>query len=64
MLGVYRFGAGRIVLNTLNILDNVDKHPAADRLLLNIIKYAARNTTEPLAPTPASFDATLKEIGY
>ncbi|MBI5819803.1 MAG: hypothetical protein HZA88_12535 [Verrucomicrobia bacterium] len=64
MLGVYRFGAGRIVLNTLNILDNVDKHPAADRLLLNIIKHAARNTTEPLAPTPASFDATLKEIGY
>ena len=30
MLGVYRFGAGRIVLNTFNMLDNVDKHPAAD----------------------------------
>ncbi len=64
MLGVYRFGAGRIVLNTFNILDNVDKHPAADRLLLNIIKHSARNTTEPLAPAPANFDATLKEIGY
>lgn len=64
MLGVYRFGAGRIVLNTLNILDNVDKHPAADRLLLNIIKHSAQTTTKPLAPTPASFEATLKEIGY
>ncbi len=42
MLSVYRFGSGKIVLNTLNILDNVDKHPAADRLLLNMIAYAAK----------------------
>ncbi|MCX6926614.1 MAG: hypothetical protein NT154_25910 [Verrucomicrobia bacterium] len=63
MLSVHRFGAGRIILNTLNILDNVDKHPAADALLLNMLSYAARATTEPLAPLPADFDATLNQIG-
>jgi hypothetical protein len=42
MLGAYRVGAGRIVLNTFNILDNVDKHPAADLLLLNLVDYAGK----------------------
>ena len=39
MLCVYPLGSGKIVLNTLNILGNVDKHPAADRLLMNLIAY-------------------------
>ena len=41
LLGAYRFGAGRIVLNTLRILDHVGAHPAADRLLLNLVDYGA-----------------------
>jgi len=64
MLSVQRFGEGRIILNTLDVLDNVDKHPAADALLMNMINYAARTTAQPLAPLPADFDATLKEVGY
>jgi len=64
MLGVYRFGEGKIILNTLNVLDNVDKHPAADRLLMNMIGYAARTAKGPLSPLSADFDATLKGIGY
>lgn len=64
MLGAYRFGSGKIVLNTFNVLDNVDKHPAADRLLLNMITYAARHVMEPLSPRPADLDGTLKEVGY
>ncbi len=42
MLGSYKVGAGRVVLNTFNILDNVDKHPAADLLLLNLVEYAGK----------------------
>jgi hypothetical protein len=64
MLGAYAFGSGKIVLNTFNILDNVDKHPAADQLLLNLIGYALETTKEPIAPLPADFDAVLKDIGY
>ena len=62
MLSVYRFGAGRIILNTFNILDNVDKHPAADRLLMNLINYAARSATESLTPPSADWEAILKEM--
>jgi hypothetical protein len=64
MLGVCRFGAGKIILNTFNVLDNVDKHPAADRLLANLIACAACQATEPLSPRPANLDDTLKELGY
>jgi hypothetical protein len=37
LLGAYKLGAGRIVLNTMRILENLDRHPAADRLLLNLL---------------------------
>jgi hypothetical protein len=42
LVGTYRLGAGRFVLNTLRVLENLDRHPAADRLLLNMIDYAAQ----------------------
>jgi hypothetical protein len=37
------FAAGRVVLNSLKVRDNLGKVPAADRLLLNLINYAARD---------------------
>lgn len=42
MLGSYRLGQGRIVLNTFRLLENVDRHPAADRLLLNLLGSSKR----------------------
>ena len=63
MIGAYNFGAGKVVLNTFRVLGNIDKHPAADQLLLNLIAYAATSTNEPVAPLPSDFDATLKDIG-
>jgi hypothetical protein len=41
MLSVYRVGKGRIVLNTLRITENLGTHPAADRLLRNLLRWAA-----------------------
>ena len=64
MLGAYSLGAGKIILNTFSLLDQVDKHPAADRLLLNLLSYAAETTQSPPAPTPDNFDALMKEMGY
>jgi hypothetical protein len=64
MMGAYRFGEGTFLVNTLGITENVGAHPAADRLLLNIIRHAAETTGKPLAPLPADFEARLKEIGY
>ena len=55
MLGEYRLGAARFILNTFNILDQLGTHPAADRLLLNLLHYAAAGCREPLEPVPANF---------
>jgi hypothetical protein len=64
LVGSYTFGAGRFILNTPLILENIDIHPAADRLLLNMINYAASFAKGPAAPLPKNFEKTLKTIGY
>jgi len=40
VIAVYRRGAGRLILNTPLVLEHLDQHPAADRLLSNLIRYA------------------------
>jgi hypothetical protein len=60
----YPFGAGRFLINTLRILEHVDRHPAADRLLLNAISYARDFTKTPLAPLSDDFQAQLRSLGY
>lgn len=62
--GWYRFGAGWVMINSLAVLDNIDKHPAADRLLLNMISRAAQQASGPLAALPDDFEAMLDGIGY
>jgi hypothetical protein len=64
LVGAYRAGAGRFVLNTLRILENVGTHPASDRLLLNLVRYGQEGTCAPLAPLPANYKTWLAEIGY
>jgi len=64
MVGVYRFGAGEFILNSLLIRDNLGQVPQAERLLRNMFRFAARDAANPLAPLPADFDAQLKAAGY
>ena len=52
MLAVYRLGAGRFVVNTLRIRENLGTHPVAERLLRNLLRYAATDTTGPLVEPP------------
>lgn len=37
---LYRAGKGRFILNTMYLLENLEKNPAADRLLVNLVRYA------------------------
>jgi hypothetical protein len=64
LLGSYKFGAGQFVINTFPILDYVDKHPVADRLLLNLVQFGADAVTAPAAALPADFETQLQRIGY
>lgn len=60
----YPFGAGRFLLNSLQVLENVGRHPAADRLLLNMLAYSMDGIARPPAPLPDGFDGLLNTIGY
>lgn len=64
MVSVNSFGSGNFILNTLLIRNNLGVHPAAERLLRNLLLYAARDQNKSLDRLPADFDTTLKLIGY
>jgi hypothetical protein len=63
-IAVYPLGAGRFVLNNLLVRENLERVPAAERLLRNMLNYAARDGEKPLTDLPADFDAQLKTFGY
>jgi hypothetical protein len=63
-IGVHELGAGRFILNTLDIAPNLGAHPAAERLLRNMLKYAARGVEKPLEDLPADLEKQLKAMGH
>ncbi len=63
-LGVYRLGAGRFIVNVLGIRNHLGGTPVAERLLRNLVNYAAQDVNRPLADLPADFDARLGQFGY
>jgi hypothetical protein len=64
MTATYRFGAGRFLLNTLNIRENLRTDPSAERLLRNLLRYMAQGTEEALAKLPEGTEEQLAEFGY
>lgn len=64
LLAVYRMGEGRIVLNTFWIIEQLGRDPVAERLLRNLIRYAAAETAKPVAKLPPESSGQLKTIGY
>ena len=64
MLEVHELGSGRFILNTLRIREQLGVHPAADRLLVNLLRYAGRDQVKPLAPLPPDFETSLRSLGF
>ena len=54
-ISVDRLGAGRFLLNSLRIREGLGSHPAAERLLRNMLNYAARGADRPMAELPGGF---------
>jgi hypothetical protein len=46
LVAVYRQGEGKLVLNSLRIREHLGRHPAAERLLRNLLNYAASEAGE------------------
>jgi hypothetical protein len=64
MLTVHNLGAGKFVLNTLKIRDNLGPNPVADRLVRNMINYMAETLPGSPAALPADFNQQLQNLGY
>ncbi len=64
LVSVHELGAGRFILNTLAIRPNLGGDPPAERLLRNLLRYAARDAARPAAELPANFAEQLKAMGY
>jgi hypothetical protein len=64
MVASYRLGAGLFILNTLNITGLVARHPAADRLLLNLIRHAHARRSSRIAKLPVDFDELVIQDIY
>jgi hypothetical protein len=64
LVSVYEFAAGRFLLNTLRIRENLGRDPVAERLLRNMLRHASRDLSKPLTDLPADFDQRLKAIRY
>jgi hypothetical protein len=64
LLGAYRFGAGRFLVSTFQILNQIDRHPAADRLLVNLLTYGGRQARKPAARAGRGLAERLAAIGY
>ncbi|HNQ89141.1 MAG TPA: glycoside hydrolase family 2 TIM barrel-domain containing protein [Verrucomicrobiota bacterium] len=63
LVAVCKFGAGEFILNALSIRDSLGKVPQADRLLRNMLRFAARDTAQPPVDLPADFDTQLRDLG-
>jgi hypothetical protein len=50
LVAVYNLGTGRLVLNTLLIRENLGTHPVAERLLRNLLNYAASRAEGRVTP--------------
>ena len=60
----YPLGAGKSIINSLLILENLGNDPAADRLAPNFIRYAVCDIEKPLMPLPGDFNDQLMVLGY
>ena len=63
LVSVNDLAAGRFILNTLRIRENLGHDPVAERLLRNVLRHAERDISEPSVELPADFDAQLAEMG-
>jgi hypothetical protein len=59
VVAAYTFGAGRVVLNSLKIRQNLGTNPTAERLLRNLLNYAAQGIKQPLIELPVGFNGPL-----
>ncbi len=63
LLAGHRFGAGSFLLNTFPLLEHLGAHPAADRLLANLLLHAAGQARKTRGQASRAFAPQLRALG-
>jgi hypothetical protein len=63
-LGIWNFGNGKFLVNTLRIEENLGTDPAADRLFCNILKFGSSNIDKSMTELPVDFESMLSKIAF
>jgi len=64
MLSVYNLGSGRFILNALRVRQELGQDPTAERLLRNMLRYAAKDLDKPMVPIQGGSNELIKSLGY
>jgi hypothetical protein len=64
MLSVYNLGAGRFILNSMRVRQELGHDPTAERMLRNMLRYAAKDLEKPITPLKTGEEEFYKSIGY
>lgn len=57
------FGEGKIILSSFRLLENLGRHPAADRIVLNQLAFGSADLQKPLSSVPAAVSEQIERIG-
>jgi hypothetical protein len=63
-IGIWHFGSGKFIINTLRIVENLGSDPAADRLFRNLLRLESAALDKPMTSRPDNIDNLLVTIGY
>jgi hypothetical protein len=63
MLSVYNLGAGRFILNSMRVRQELGQDPTAERLLRNMLRYA-KDGDKSVVPLKTGEEEFFKSIGY
>jgi Glycosyl hydrolases family 2/Glycosyl hydrolases family 2, sugar binding domain/Glycosyl hydrolases family 2, TIM barrel domain len=64
MLSAHRLGAGRFILNAFRVRPALGQDPTAERLLRNMLRYAAVDPGRPASPPEAKIKELVDALGY
>ena len=64
LLSRYNFGAGEFFLSVYPIRQRLGVDPVAERMLRNLLNYAARNISQPVSDLSVDFEEQMENFGY
>ena len=60
-LAIVPYGRGKMILSTLQLIENLGEDPIADKIFYNMVAFAASESTKPLEPVGEDLECEVAE---